>query len=413
MPRIDVQESQVEYREDERDASEMLPRKARTRGCFTWLPSPCGTGDLVVAAWSYVVGSVIFCAVSLYMVLKNPDTVVINGSSVAARADSHSDLPQFKNQSTVPEPHNALYIAYWSLMFSSGVLFTFGSVVMVHGFSNGGRSRPICEQCSSCCVSADSSRVSSKQCCERHCGTDLLFGSWLFFLACIPIVPAGALYIPSNVTSFFYWGLFLGSIVFTIGMGFFLYAAYGQQSHQPPSSPSATTVDDDDDLSVQSRYFQSMLRRMPLVKCCLPRTWLYYHLSTDWLAGCWCFLLLCTAWLLASMIMCLVENENVILLEQYILSTTEALIFTVGSMYFLAGSYPPSLLKQDPVAFSMRTSSGDSPVFLAKPSVAPPLLHDNGTFHDTSGSAKGQIAPNERVALLQPGAKSSSNYGGA
>lgn len=63
------------------------------------------------------------------------------------------------------------------------------------------------------------------------------------------------------------------------------------------------------------------------------------HIANDWLAACWFFYYCSIAWLVGSFIYIFIsttQRQDFI----YSASVVDAFMFTIGSAYFIAGSYP-------------------------------------------------------------------------
>ena len=67
------------------------------------------------------------------------------------------------------------------------------------------------------------------------------------------------------------------------------------------------------------------------------------HVANDWLAACWIFFWSASLWLVGSFAF-LFTSANDMEIFVYGTSLADACFFTLGSAYFVAGSYPPENL---------------------------------------------------------------------
>jgi len=155
-----------------------------------------------------------------------------------------------------------------------------------------------------------------QQCASRHLATDLLVASWLFLLACVPVVIASVCYVVHHDDRLYFWGVLAGSLAFCIASGFFVVASYPDHLSEYPQQRSA-------------------LYDVVVALGLLDHDAALKHCGSDWIVSNWCFLLLTAGWLGASVFFVVLEPHN----SDYQFSTIEAVIYFVASVYFVKGSY--------------------------------------------------------------------------
>lgn len=184
----------------------------------------------------------------------------------------------------------------WILAIVMGVFFTLGSFAFVRAFDD----PPVPPLFS-----------------WRHFGTDELLGAWLTFLGSTPAIFFCLVFVVEDPTDIVYWGGFVASILFNLGAALFVYTCYGHES----------TV-------VWKPYTYLCTKALVGNRPCILN-----HVANDWLAACWFFLFCSVLWALGSIVyICIARNERQDFI--YAASLADAVLFVIGSAYFVAGSYP-------------------------------------------------------------------------
>lgn len=247
------------------------------RVVFQCLPSFC-SNDLVEGSWWMVWASLLSAAIACVPL-----------ADIHLRffyAPKDTQLAAFSESST------------WILAIFMGLFFTLGAMAFVRAFDD----PPVPPLFS-----------------WRHFGTDELLGAWLTFFGCMPAIFYCVIFVADDPTDIVYWGGFIASVLFNLGAALFVYTCYGHEN-------SGETV------------------WKPYTYLCLKslvgdRPYILKHVANDWLAACWFFFFCSVLWAIGSIVyICIARNERQDFI--YAASLADALLFTIGSAYFVAGSYP-------------------------------------------------------------------------
>eukprot|EP01038_Epipyxis_sp_PR26KG_P013674 gene13674-18349_t len=253
------------------------------RGALKFLPVLFGN-DLIHGAWWLVFGSIMF-TLSSAIVLYNSYF-----DNTFGEDDSLLNIFQYR--------------ASWLLLMISGFFFTLGSLAYVRALHEDPPMRPLFK-----CY---------------HFSNDELVGSWMFFVATLPLIPYSLLYISASHEGIVYLGMLVGSIFVILGTLLFVRASY-------PSEKRSSYV---------------LPITIVLFWCCCSERWLKIHLANDWLAGWWVVLWASTFAVIATVFLFLVALAEQQYLLVFIFATglVENIAFMIGSAYFVAGSYPENSL---------------------------------------------------------------------
>lgn len=254
-------------------------RRIRTaRGAFKFLPVYT-ENDLVHGSWWMVWGSllgVFICVIPLMDLYLHFFVLPVNTS-----------LAAFSSSIT------------WIMCIISSVFFTLGSWIFVRAFKDPAPP-PLFGN-------------------WYHLQTDELLGAWVFLLAMLPMIPYSIEYIRNYPTQVVYWGMLIMSVIFTAGSAFFVYCCY-------PSVQQLQRHETEIVLPIFVRIFG-------------PRSWTLKHVQTDWLAACWFCVYGCLLWAIGSWYFCIIaENGRQIFV--WVSSLVDAVLFLIGTAYYVAGSYP-------------------------------------------------------------------------
>lgn len=122
-----------------------------------------------------------------------------------------------------------------------------------------------------------------------------------------------------------------------IGSGFFVYCCYPTSYTEP--------------------FFYPIL-----VKCIGNRSFLEIHCCNDWLVTTWLFFFASLLWFIGSVFMLIYQyckNQNGKEIYLYISSIFDSILFLIGSMYYIAGSYHLDVLSTN---HSQRTQHSDKDI---------------------------------------------------
>jgi hypothetical protein len=257
------------------------------RVIFKWLPIAF-SNDLVHGAWYFIIGSLITALIPVFPLIALYENIW----------DSYE-------VETVGLPNSWHAVAY-SLLIVSGVFFTIGSYAFLRAV------KPI---------------RPSPLFTWYHFQSDELFGMWMFFLGTLPSVPLLAIYVYFNPHSAIFGIGVIVCLLFTAVMLLAVFTCY--------------PIDDDKCCACQCCRRREFVA--PILHCCIPQ-WccLRKHLANDWLIVSWGLFIGCilTTILLCALVYVAVEAGSDRLIYDYVTSLVDMIIFTIGCMYFLAGSYP-------------------------------------------------------------------------
>lgn len=152
----------------------------------------------------------------------------------------------------------------------------------------------------------------------KHFGSDELLGAWLFLLGTVPFVPYALLYWSLDPGNVIYLGMVFISIVMVAACYLFVLGCY----------------------PTNKRYKNAL---KPVLRILFGRShWVLKHLQNDWLAGTWFFYYATLVALVGSFGIFWESLASNNALEQFIyaLGFADCLMFLIGCMYFVSGSYP-------------------------------------------------------------------------
>ena len=273
------------------------------RGAFKWLPALC-SNDLVHGSWWFVYGSIL--------------CIFIPCIPLAAIYEKLWETDDKAEELNIPQTD---HVACYALLIFIGILYTIGS----YAFLRAVETPPVPPLFS-----------------WKHFGSDELFGMWCFFLGTLPSVPLMAIYVAYNTSSQSFFLALLLAILFSILTFLAVLACY---------PPEESVTDDEEEGREHMHWIYVMcpcLRRQeylaPMCLCCIPSYFstLRKHLGTDWLIVSWGLLVGC----ISSDVICLglllysIRHNDGRGIFDYSTGLVDMILFTVGSMYFLAGSYP-------------------------------------------------------------------------
>ena len=141
-----------------------------------------------------------------------------------------------------------------------------------------------------------------------------------------------------------------------IGSGFFVYCCY-HISSSLSSSSSGFFVYCCYPTSYTEPFFYPIL-----VKCIGNRSFLEIHCCNDWLVTTWLFFFASLLWFIGSVFMLIYQyckNQNGKEIYLYISSIFDSILFLIGSMYYIAGSYHLDVLSTN---HSQRTQHSDKDI---------------------------------------------------
>lgn len=253
--------------------------------------------DMVTGSWWFVWGSLVsaFIPIPCLIDIYHPVFSIPEGTALKA----------FDEAST------------WFFLILSGLGFTFGSYAFVRAFEDPPR-KPLLGK-------------------YYHFQTDELLGAWLYLVAVLPAVPFTIIYLKYNPARLTYWGAFFCSILIVLGSAGFVKTAYPHDG-KDSGAPGAAKVSSSPSNTGEKKMTHIAL---PLFRLfCGSDSWIIKHVENDWLACCWFFFWASVFVTVGSWVL-LLAAENDRQLFVWITGLLDSLMFTVGSAYFCAGSYPP------------------------------------------------------------------------
>ena len=255
-----------------------IARIRNTRGAFLWLPVKYDN-DLIHGSWWFVYGS--------FMSTLIPIIPLIDIHTHFFHEPEGTQLTAFANSST------------WIFLIISGVFFTVGSWVFIRAFENP-PPEPFFKDI-------------------HHLCTDELLGAWIFLFAMIPAIPYCIVFLAFDHHNLTYVAALFASIFFVAGSAFFVYTCY----------PSVSEI-----YHAETPHYV-----LPLVERIFGKnSWICKHVKTDWLVSCWCMYYSTFLWMFGSYVE-LFNSKNDRQLFIWLTSFFNALLFLIGSAYYISGSY--------------------------------------------------------------------------
>lgn len=250
----------------------------KRRGAFAWLPVLC-SNDLVHGSWWFVWGSVGCVIFALFPLCDR-----FGGSLNITDDDMNA----------------AEFAITWVMVLLSSFFFGVGSWAFLRAFEEPSV-RPLFWW-------------------YKHAQTDELLGAWLFFFGVVPAAPYAFVYWAFNPSEVIYLGALGVSIVAIFATGLFVKATYPHDN---------------------AKHMEPFI--LPRFKKLFgPQIWVTRHCANDWIAACWIILwgnlLYCALAFLVMIAMCATGDREGIFV--WVFSFINALLFLIGSAYFVSGSYP-------------------------------------------------------------------------
>lgn len=253
------------------------------RGAFVFLPVG-GNNDVLEGCWWFVWGSIITTLIPLITLI-----------ALFAYMWKVPDI--------LPLPSHA--IAY-SLLVLSGIIFTIGSYALTRVF-NEPPLPPLFTW--------------------YHFSNDELFAFWMFCIGTILSIPIMIIYYVYNTSNSEFLLALIICIIFSIASFLYVLSTY----------PSRVKIDNDK--HKQDNYFTPWLHKLSG-----NISTLLFHCPNDWLLSLWLMFICC---FLATIISIGLLLNYLIFYDglsiySYATSFVNCFVYTIGSAYFIAGSYPLS-----------------------------------------------------------------------
>lgn len=236
------------------------------------------SNDLVCGSFYFALGSFISTSFSIYPLLIN-------------------HIGEYSKQDDIL-PNND-YDITWILLIISGLFFTFGSLLFMRAFTEPFQ-KPLFEN-------------------FKHLQTDELFASWLFLIGTTIYIPYSLIFFIIIKTSF-YFLLLCVSIMSSICCYFFVISCY------PRTLPYNNLI-----FPFLQKIFGTQI-------------FFVKHFQNDWLASQWIFYVINIVIFFTSLIIFIMSllTKDIHQIFIWLCGTSCSLLFLIGSMYFIAGSYPNS-----------------------------------------------------------------------
>jgi hypothetical protein len=326
------------------------------RGSFEMLPIG-KENDMVTGSWWFVWGSLISALM--------PIPCLIDIYSEIFDTPEDTKLKAFDAAST------------WIFLILSGAFFTAGSYAFVRAFGDPHRP-PLLGN-------------------YYHFQTDELLGAWLYLFAVVPGVPFSIVYLGYNMTKLTYWGGLFGSILVVAASYGFVRNSYPSDKYDsgaPQASKKLPLPVSQAETEENKKVTQLVL---PVARAMLgEKSWVIKHVINDWLATCWFFFYASVLVSFGSWVL-LLGAANDRQLYVFLFGLLDSIIFTVGSAYFVAGSYPPSHEHDDTdhdiVAAALPEGTNDLDFVEVK------RLYDSPTKKGRSRRGKKTVSFNAQVAV--------------
>jgi len=257
----------------------------RRRGCFLWLPVVF-RNDLVHGSWWFVAGSVVSVGIAVPPLFRH-----------------HIPIFEEANLSL-----NALnYAATWGLLIASGIFFSLGSLAFVFAFDDPPTTPPFQ---------------------WRHISTWELIAAWMFLLAVLPGLPYSIIFLITDMYKLTYIGMLVLAVIFIVGSYLFVLTCYPRRTGQ----------------SEKGEHSTALVKKFVLCTGCCSwwKNMVEKHLCNDWLAGTWFFAIATFLGVCGGIYESgySISTNNGLEIYIWVTGTIDAIMFLIGSMYYVAGSYP-------------------------------------------------------------------------
>jgi hypothetical protein len=262
-------------------------RIVRRRGVFKWLPVDCDN-DMQLGSWYFVWG----CLLCILIPAMPLISLYLTPSERFWPTADAFIFPLDK--------HTAVY----ALLCGCGFLNTVASLFLVRAFSE-----PIPEPYNSSIIPNDE-----------------VLASWLFFLGILPTIPLVVIYVMEFPDNLEYRAALIFCVFISVVMLFFVYLVY----------PSADKVP-----------FE--LISPHLHRCCGPTRGIFRHVENDWLIFCW-VVVMGSVFATVGSIMVMIYYAsfgNRFGIFNFATGAFDCLLFLIGAMYYVAGSYTVTALDRN------------------------------------------------------------------
>lgn len=285
----------IAYHMDAHEKRSRHDRIIAKRGSLEWLPVAF-SNDLVHGSWWYVIGS--------FFTVFFPMFIIIGNHDANFRALGYDDDVLTENA----------YDWSWTLMMISGVFFTLGSIAFLRAVHDPPM-KPFFD---------------GHPVLGHHFGTDELLGSWNFVFACVPFVPYAFIYWNSDPSDPLVICMVVCAVLAVIGSTIFLINCYPSDDEAKP-------------------FILPLLLCCNFGHCCCSERLIDKHLQNDWLAGTWIILWTTIFGTIVTFFAFCYKMYEGTLLAKFSVGCTfvDCALFLIGSLYFVAGSYPETTEPED------------------------------------------------------------------
>jgi len=301
------------------------------RGVFRWLHVMC-SNDLVYGSWYYVVGSVLCILIPIVpLVMIYDDLWGMGDAEDDVEVDVEGQQGSSSSSSSLPA---AARTAVYSLLIVLGALYTAGSYAFLRA--------------------VESPRPPALFEGSRHAGSDELLGMWCVFLGTVLCVPITALHVAYDPTSALFWLSLLVSVFFNLVILFGVRQCYPR----PGDAGGGAAPPHVHWVYVLLPCLLKEDKLAPLVRLVVPKA-LAGHVATDWLILSWLVFAGCVASdviSLALLVSAVRAGDHTGIFD-WASALIDMAIFTIGSMYFLAGSYPEGPIEEASLDTEVAASS--------------------------------------------------------
>lgn len=278
----DFRESVIDYHHDhiKETITERNIRVRNRRGAFRWLPV-FFANDLLHGSYWFLWGSILAMVIPIIPLVAIYEVLWEN------------------EEAFYPKKYTAVY----SLLVVIGIFYSIGSYFFLRVF----KEPPVPA------LLNFSTMIFS---------TDEIIGAWMFFLGTSPSIPIVALYVYEEPHSSTFIVALIVSVIATVSMGIFVYLVIPIPGHVHKTVPT---------------------HKLDFIKSCCPNSNCFNkHLENDWLIAAWLFLLFSAFSVIISIGKLSDSIHQSYERGVYDWSTglVNCVMFTIGSAYFVAGSYP-------------------------------------------------------------------------
>eukprot|EP01038_Epipyxis_sp_PR26KG_P012919 gene12919-17314_t len=284
--RATTRKSKYEINHPAKNIADQKDRIRKRRGCLVWMPV-LFCNDLVHGSWYYVIGSALGTIIPIFPLIGIYEHY-------------------WHKAGFLSDSNNA--IAY-AILVVMGIFYTVGSWAFLRAVEEPPKP-PLFTW--------------------YHFSNDELFAMWMFTFGTVPSIPCVGLYMYYNPHDAEFRLAFILCLIFSVATFLLTLACYPSVGrHKKPTKILAKLM----------------------CTCFCKQSWYGFHFANDWLIAMWVVVVGCVFSCFAAFFMLCYYIWNFDAREVFNFSTglVDCILFLIGSLYLLAGSYPVKEVKEQAI----------------------------------------------------------------